>query len=243
VKLDVLCINGAEMIKLYQFSPAWELPNPSPFCMKVETYLRMVGLPYEAINGALPFKAPKRKLPYIDDGTQLVADSGFILEYLKKTYGDRLDANLSDADKAIAHALRRLFEENLYWAALYSRWIEESIYVETRRLFFGALPPIIRELVAGRVRKGMRTALYAQGIGRHSRDEIYEIGRADLSAASAWLGEKPFFMGSAATSVDAIAYSFLANILVPPLKSPLKDHGMSLPNLRAYCERMKKKYY
>jgi hypothetical protein len=34
-------------------------------------------------------------------------------------------------------------------------------------------------------------------------------------------------------------YSFLANILVPPLKSPLKDHGMFLPNLWAYCERMK----
>jgi hypothetical protein len=25
----------------------------------------MAGLPYEAINGALPFKAPKKKLPYI----------------------------------------------------------------------------------------------------------------------------------------------------------------------------------
>jgi hypothetical protein len=44
-----------------------------------------------------------------------------------------------------------------------------------------------------------------------------------------------------ATSVDAIA--FLANCLVPPLQSPLKDHGLSLPNLWAYCERMKKKYY
>jgi len=33
--------------------------------MKGETYLRMAGLPYEAINGALPFKAPKKKLPYI----------------------------------------------------------------------------------------------------------------------------------------------------------------------------------
>ena len=42
------------MIKLYQFNPAWGLPNPSPFCMKVETYLRMVGLPYEVVNGAMP---------------------------------------------------------------------------------------------------------------------------------------------------------------------------------------------
>jgi glutathione S-transferase len=195
--------------------------------MKVETYLRMAGLSYGVINGAVPFKAPKKKLPYIEDGTQLVADSGFILEYLKKTYGDPLDADLSEADRVIAHALRRLFEENLYWVALYSRWIEESIYLETKRVFFGAIPPILRDLVAGRVRKGIRKALYAQGTGRHSRDEIYDIGKADLTAVSVWLGEKPFFIGATATSVDAIAYAFLANILVPPLKSPLKDHGIA----------------
>ena len=101
----------------------------------------------------------------------------------------------------------------------------------------------MRGLVASRARKGIRKALYAQGMGRHSRDEIYEIGKADLTAVSMWLGDKPFFMGATATSVDASAYSFLANILVPPLKFPLQDHGMSLPNLSAYCERMKKKYY
>jgi glutathione S-transferase len=231
------------MIKLYQFHPAWGLPNPSPFCMKVETYLRMVGLPYEVVNGTLPFKAPKKKLPYIEDGAQVVADSGFIVDYLKKTYGDKLDQNLSPAERATAHTLRRTFEESLYWVGLYSRWIEHSIWLETRRLFFGAMPPILRDLAAGTVRKGIRKALYTQGTGRHSRDEIYEIGKTDLSALSAWLGEKPYFMGPAATSVDAIAYSFLANILVPPLKSPLRDHGVSLTNLGTYCERMKEQYY
>ena len=85
--------------------------------MKVETYLRMVGLPYEVINGVLPFKAPKKKLPYIEDGTQIIADSGFILKYFKQTYGDKLDENLSDHEKASAHALSRLFEENLYWSS------------------------------------------------------------------------------------------------------------------------------
>jgi glutathione S-transferase len=231
------------MIKLYQFNLAWGLPNPSPFCMKVETYLRMASLPYEAINNAVPFKAPKKKLPYIEDGTRLVADSGFILKYLRLTYGDILDENLSDHEKARAHALIRLFEENLYWVVLYYRWIEESIYSETKKVFFGAVPPIMRGLVASRVRKGIRKALYAQGMGRHSRDEIYEIGKADLRAVSMWLGDKPFFMGATATSVDASAYAFLANILLPPLKSPLQDQGVCLPNLWAYCERMKTKYY
>jgi glutathione S-transferase len=231
------------MIKLFQFKPAWGLPNPSPFCMKVETYLRMAGLSYETVNGAMPFKAPKKKLPYIEDGTQRIADSGFILEYLRKTYGDALDGALSEGERIVAHALRRLFEESLYWVALHTRWIEESIYLETRKQFFADVPPVMRELIAARVRKQIRRDLVGQGMGRHSRDEIYLIGKADLNAVSRWLGDKPFMMGATPTSLDTIAYAFLANILVPPLESPLKDHGLSLPNLPAYCERMNTRYY
>ena len=45
------------MIKLYQFAPAFGLPNASPFCMKMETYLRMAGLPYELVNSGDVMKA------------------------------------------------------------------------------------------------------------------------------------------------------------------------------------------
>ncbi len=40
------------MIKLFQFAPAFGLPNASPFCMKLETYLRMAGLPFQLVNRA-----------------------------------------------------------------------------------------------------------------------------------------------------------------------------------------------
>jgi glutathione S-transferase len=89
----------------------------------------------------------------------------------------------------------------------------------------------------------VRKALYLQETGRHSRDEIYAIGKADLTALSSSLGGKPNFMGDTATSLDATAYAFLANILVPPFDSPLKSHAMSLNNLRPYCERMTEQYY
>lgn len=83
------------MIKLHQFPPLWGLPNASPFCMKVETWLRMAALPYETAVVFNPAKAPKGKLPFITDNGKVVADSGLIIDYLKETYGDKLDGGLS----------------------------------------------------------------------------------------------------------------------------------------------------
>ena len=79
------------MITLYQFPPVWGLPNASPFCMKVETYLRMTGLPYQFARGADIRKAPKGKFPVIEDNGKIIPDSSFIVEYLKASYGDPLD--------------------------------------------------------------------------------------------------------------------------------------------------------
>ena len=68
---------------MHQFPAALGLPNASPFCMKLETYLRMTGLPFEVRPVTDPRRAPKGKLPYIDDGGTVLADSNLILDYLK----------------------------------------------------------------------------------------------------------------------------------------------------------------
>ncbi len=43
------------MLRVYQFAPAFGLPNASPFCMKLETWLRMAGLPFEPVNDATAY--------------------------------------------------------------------------------------------------------------------------------------------------------------------------------------------
>lgn len=75
------------MIKLYQLARTWGIPNLSHFCVKVETYLRINKLTYEVVE-TLPLKAPRGKLPYIEDGGSKISDSRLILNYLKATYGD-----------------------------------------------------------------------------------------------------------------------------------------------------------
>ncbi len=226
------------MITLYQFSPCLGVRNPSPFCLKLETYLRMAGLPYETDCNADVRKAPKKKLPYIQDGDTTVADSNFVVDYLKKKYGDPLDEHLSQLEKGISLAFHRLLEENLYWILVYSRWAEDDNWAVIRNIYFSDLPPVLRSVVPAMVRRDTLSHLYGHGMGRHSRAEIYQIGERDITALSGFLSDKPFLMGEKPTSLDASGYGFLANILRMELPSPLTDYCVQFENLKEYCNRM-----
>ena len=231
------------MITLYQFPPGFGLPNASPFCMKVETYLRMAGIPHRLDNRGLLTKAPKGKLPFIDDDGERVADSSFIIAYLKEKYGDPLDAALSPRLRATGLAIQRMLEENLYWAVIHLRWIDDAGFALTREVFFSGMPAPLGAIVPFLARRGVKKEIWGHGMGRHAPDEIMAIGRADLDALADLLGEQDFFLGQTPTSIDATAYAFLANVLAAPPDSPLARHASAMPVIPAYCRRMRERYY
>ena len=231
------------MITLHQFPPAFGLPNASPFCMKLELYLRMAGLPYRNRYTLELHKAPKGKLPWIDDDGTIMADSGLIIDYLRNKYGDPLDGPLTPQQRASALAIRRLLEEHLYWTVLHARWIIEAGWAMTRPAFFDALPWPLRVIVPMVARRGIRAELRGHGIGRHSVEQIHALGVADVDALAALLGDQAYFLGAKATSIDAVAAAFLANILLVPLETPIKAAAAGHANLVAYCQRMAAQYF
>ena len=231
------------MITLHQFPPALGLPNASPFCLKLELYLRMAGLPYRNAYTLELHKAPKGKLPWIDDDGMAMADSGLIIDYLKRKYGDPLDAGLSPHQRATALAITRLIEEHLYWAVLYDRWITPKGWTMTGPGFFGSLPWPLRAIVPLVARRGIRAELQGHGMGRHSPEQIHALGVADVDALAVLLGEQEYFLGAKVSSVDAIATAFLANILMVPLETPIKSAAAGHANLVAYCRRMATRYF
>jgi glutathione S-transferase len=77
-----------------------------------------------------------------------------------------------------------------------------------------------------------------QGTGRHTREEIYALGAADLAAVSAVLGDKAFLFGDKPTLADATAFAFLVSIIGPDFESPLKQSALGHANLVSYTERM-----
>jgi glutathione S-transferase len=231
------------MIVLHQFSPNWGLPNASPFGMKLETYFRMAEIPHKLVYEDTLDKAPKKKMPYIEDGDRKIGDSNLIIEYLIGKYGDRTDDHLSASDRGISLAMRRMIDENLYWCLVYSRWMDDRGWEITRPAYFGNLPPVIKQILPGVLRKGVRKSLDAHGMGRHSEGEIYSIGCGDLVALSGFLSAKPFFFGDQPTILDASAYAIVRNFIDAPIEGPLKQKAQQLENLVSFCNRMTARFY
>lgn len=225
------------MITLYTMPGTSDLESLSPFCTKVEVYLKLQRLPYERKNGN-PRRSPKGKLPVIDvDGTT-VADSSTILAHLERTAERPLDRGLDAAARAQAHVLKRLFEESLYWSMLWSRWADDEGWVALKKVIDPLVPGPLRFFVPALVRRSLVASVVAQGTGRHSRDEIYALGRADLEAISTLLGDRPYMVDRELRTIDVIAYSFLACITLWPQASPLAGVIGGLPNLNAYVKRI-----
>jgi len=232
------------MIKLFYFKRIWGIPDLSPFTVKVETYLRMVNLPYELIEGHV-LKGPKGKLPYIEDQGLKISDSSFIIDYLKQTYHDPLDQNLTLQQKTSLIAMQRLLEDHFYWIGAYYRWFSSDknwqIYKEA---LFGHLPMIIRDIIAITCKKKIiGRQIYDQGISRHLPNEIFQLWQLDLDCISNFLSDKTYMLGKHPTSLDACAFGMLINLIQCPIDTPLKQYALSKSNLVNYCHQMMNSFF
>src|SRR5579859_665637 len=89
---------------------AFGVPDFSPACLKLKTYLRMADVAYASTLGD-PRKAPTKKIPFITHDGASVGDSGLIIDHLKNKLGDPLDGKLTKEQRALGHLVRRVCEE------------------------------------------------------------------------------------------------------------------------------------
>lgn len=226
-----------EEITLYQFSQGWGLPNPSPFCMKLEGYLKLTGLEYSTVVLNDPRKAPKGKLPYIKHNGKKIADSNMIIDYLKLHVDADLDSHLNAQEAAIHYAMRVMLDEQLYFVLVYNRWADEKNWIIVRDTLFAGIPKLIRGVITGKIRNKVVADLEGQGIARHKANEVYSIGIKCVQSLSEYLGDKEWFGGNKPCTLDVCAVSYLANFLKPPTTCPVKDEIKSNQKLLEYTER------
>jgi glutathione S-transferase len=158
------------MITLYTFGPYFGLPDGSPFVIKAMLLLKFAGLEYSENRGGYG-KAPKGKLPYIDDRGLIVADSTFVRFHIEKNYGFDFDAGLTPEQRAVAWAAEKMCEEHLYFALVATRWLDEANFAKGPAQFFKTVPMPLRPIVQSLVARKVEKILKRQGFWRHTRAE------------------------------------------------------------------------
>ena len=229
------------MITLYGFGPGFGLPEISPYVTKTEVQLRMAGLAYVK-QQAMPDASPKGQLPFIDDG-EVVADSTFIRRHLERKYGFDLDAGFDERQRAEAWAIERMIENHFTWAFTYTRWMMPENFAKGPAHFFDGAPEAVRDALREDVLRRVGESMRLAGLGRHTPQEITELGTRSLSALSMLLGWKPYLMGEKPCGTDATAFASLAGLMTPFFDSPLRERALEFANLVAYVGRMMAQYY
>jgi glutathione S-transferase len=230
------------MITLYAFGPGMGLPDPSPFVMKAELLLKMSGLPYRVSTRGFR-RAPKGKLPYINDDGAIVADSFLIRTHLEQKHGIDFDGAYDKRALATAWAVEKMLEEHLYFALVHERWMKDANFERGPARFFDFVPAPLRPFVKRMVRGKISKTLQAHGMGRHSESEIAAMACRDLDALSALIGTHACLLGERPCGADATVLAFVAGALCDHVDSPVRTYAEQLPNLVAYRDRWMAHYY
>lgn len=226
------------MITLHQYPAAFGLSSLSPFCIKVEFFLKVANLPYKTHVELNPAKGPKGKMPFISDEGKKIPDSSFIIDYLMEKHSLEHLGIENPKEQAQALAFKMMIEDALYFGLLYSRWVDPIGFKRVKSEFKPLFPPMIGGPFLDFIRRNLVKQSKAQGLGRHSSSEVYNIGEKQISALSVLLGENEFFFENKVTYFDATSYAFLSTILKQPIESPIKKMVLSHPNLCEYVARL-----
>jgi glutathione S-transferase len=220
----------------------WGTPNLSPFCAKLECYLRMAEIPYKAASFGRG-ESPKGKMPYVKLEGQLIGDSQLIIEELERRLAAEgkhaLDEGLSARDAAIGRLVRRTLEEATYFIGMYARWKTDEGYAIQREEFRKFIPGFVIPFV----RRDIVKKLHHQGTGRHSYADAMRMAIADYDAIAELLGDRPFLLGDQPRTVDATVFAFLEGTLGYPIDNELKKHAQGKPNLVGYRKRIRARWW
>ncbi len=230
------------MITLFGWGPMFGCPSPSPFVMKTDMQLQMLGVRFERAFANLD-AVSKHKAPYVKDGDLLIQDSNFIRAHFEAKLGESLNAGLDDEQRAAAWAMERMAEGDLTSTMAMERWLKDDNFAKGPALFFGDVPQAARAGVMQEVREGMETAMQQRGLGRHSEAERLQLASWDLEAIAVQLAAKPFLFGDAPSAADASVSAVLISCATEYFDTPLTGLVRGHTNLVDYMDRMTADYF
>uniref|UniRef100_A0A1I7TSK0 Thioredoxin-like_fold domain-containing protein n=1 Tax=Caenorhabditis tropicalis TaxID=1561998 RepID=A0A1I7TSK0_9PELO len=181
------------VVYLYQFPrPANRSPNLSPFCLKIETFLRANRIKHEVIGTWLTLRqSPRGLLPFIELNGQQISDSQVIVWKLQKHF--ELDDKLEGNDRGTARAVERMMDVSTNYALLVDKTVNNAHLLLSRQVSNLPLPGFITNYLAKGFSNTARKRVNGV-LGKLDVTEQKELLRRDIRAIDDILGDKSFYL-------------------------------------------------
>ena len=203
-------------LTLYMLPGNQRVESASPFCVKVARGLNYKKLPYTSQFHGRRLKAlgnPLGKLPVLQHGNDLLADSTTILAWLDKhTPAPRLIPS-DPTDAARARILEDWADQSLYFILMFLRWSPPDNYARYKADFIDNAPLGTRRLLS---RRRVLKQLVAQGIGKKDHDHVLGDLRQLLDDLQLILDTTPFLVGQTLSVADLAAFAMIGGLCVGP---------------------------
>ena len=224
-------------VKLYEFSLC-------PFCNKVRAGLELKGIPFESVEVSprskvelppLPEGTPK-KVPVLQHGTDTVADSTAILNYIEERFPDGARFHPQDGEA------RKRSDEIEDWVdtqfiealptVIYGTWgeaVQAARIVAANSKLTGGQKFMV-QLAGAIVMKQISKRI----LKRNNRDNAHAWVRDNAAEFASWLGDKPFVLGDQPYLADVAMHGAMTCVK----QFPIFDELMRTENLAAWYKRM-----
>ncbi|CAD6187958.1 unnamed protein product [Caenorhabditis auriculariae] len=227
-----------DVVYLYQFPPAKTVRNLSPYCMKLEAFLRIYDIKYE-VRDVIMKRSRHGLLPFVELNGEHIADSQIIQERLKQHFKT---PKLAPKDEGAAAAVERLVEHHLAYLMYKFKVLnnlDQSVEVFVKPLTPDWLWPLARCL-AKPVMKHKISKKLNVCLGDFSNADCEMLLRRDFNAVRDVLGSNKFLGGDKPTAVDATVFGHFAAVYyvnIASLPKTLLDTEYSV--IREYLDRVR----
>ncbi|EGT46528.1 hypothetical protein CAEBREN_28303 [Caenorhabditis brenneri] len=231
------------VVYLYQFPrPANRQPNLSPFCLKIETFLRANRIKHEVVGTWLTLRqSPRGLLPFIELNGQQISDSQVIVWKLQKHFD--CEDKLEGADRGTARAVERMIDVSTNYGLLVDKTVNNAHLLLSRQVSNLPLPAFLTNYLAKGFSNTARKRVNGV-LGKLDVAEQKELLRRDIQAIDDILGDKKFLFGDRITSVDCSVFGQIGAVFYLPYRQQITDLlEDDFPRVRAYCDRIRQHYY
>uniref|UniRef100_A0A7E4VX52 Thioredoxin-like_fold domain-containing protein n=1 Tax=Panagrellus redivivus TaxID=6233 RepID=A0A7E4VX52_PANRE len=221
-----------DTVYFYQFKRPSFAPSVSPYCLKIESYLRGNNIKYETVFVTTE-RSSKGFVPFIELNGREYADSELILYELQKAFNVK---DVEDVERAGAlRGLMRTFDLEVFFITVsFISQLSKFEEVVGRSL---QVPSLLSKLFAKYYKRRLGNRVKNSSIGSFSETERLQVLERNLIAAENVLGNRKYFGGDIFSVADAAIYGQIGAPYLFPASIPTSNFVREkCPNLERYIK-------